>query len=345
MEINKISRKLLAEGWTKDQTPPGMKGWNEFYGGWTYHYSARLNTVFESPCGLLWKREELSHSGACFFMGVTWSEENDNIMRMCPYYTRDKRCELNDPVLEDHPTRTGPDEYIPFCPVHETDREWDYEHSGKKAIDDAEKIEDERWAEFSEKRKGRACRLQSHYNRKTQTWTMNYDPQFCSSGCAYCNVLHRPVSSKKVNVFYDRKEVRVKKGEGLFEDEEVVTVRKGIKLLSRPVSETIAEAIVKRSLHDIQRRVELNLWAKIFLGELKSVEVINLRAGRTEARDLLQDIQDVQAGIEVIHEIDVQKASAAKKRESREKKKGRKGTEIKRFRQAEDSGRRYAAEV
>ena len=30
---NLISQKLLAEGWTKELTPPGMKPWDDFYGG------------------------------------------------------------------------------------------------------------------------------------------------------------------------------------------------------------------------------------------------------------------------------------------------------------------------
>lgn len=325
MKINKISQKLLAEGWTEDQTPPGMKPWNKFYGGWEYHYSSRLNTVFESPCGILWKREELPHSGKCMFMGVDWTEENDNMVTLCPYYTRNHRCEANEPAWEDYPFRSGVDEYLRNCVVHETDREWDYEHSGKKILDEAKRVEDEKWAEFSGRRKGRACRWHSHYNRTTQTWGMSYDPRWCSTyRCTYCDVLHRELSRKKVNIFFDRKEVCVKKGEGLFGDEEVVTVRKGIKLLKRPVSETIAEAIVKRCLNDIQRNEELNNWHRIFLGEIKSLEVVNLRAGRTEARDLLQDLQDVANGIEVVHDIDTQNAAKAKKRENREKRKAEK---------------------
>lgn len=325
MEINKISRKLLAEGWTEDQTPPGMKPWNKFYGGWTYHYSSRLNTVFESPCGILWKRDELSHSGMCMFMGVAWTEENDNMVTLCPYYTRGTRCEINEPAWEDYPFRSGVGEYLRNCVVHETSREWDYEHSAKKILDEAKKIEDEKWAEFFANHRGRACRWQSHYNRTTQTWRMNYDPMWCDQyRCEYCDVLHRELSRKKVNVFYDRKEVRVKKGEGLFGDEDVVIVRKGIKLRQRPISETIAEAIVKRCLPSIQRNVELNSSCMIFMGELKSVEVINLRAGRNEARDLLQDLQDVANGIEVVHEIDAQNAEKARKREARKKREAEK---------------------
>ena len=325
MEINKISQKLLAEGWTKDRTPPGMRSWNDFYGGWVYLYSGRRDAVFESPCGILWKREDLSIGGMCAFMGVVWSEENDNMVTLCPHYTRDYRCELNAPEWEDHPFRTGPDEYMRNCAVHETDRKWDYGQSGKKVLDELERIKSEKWTEFCRKYRDRACRWQSHYNRKTQTWSMAYDPRTCSlHACQYCSVLHREVSRKKVNVYYDRKEVRVKKGEGLFEDEKTVTILKGIKLLPRPVSETIAEAIVRRCRDSIQRTVELNSSWRVFMGEIESVEVINLRAGRTEARDLLQDLQDVANGIEVTHEIDMQNEKAAAKRESREKRKAEK---------------------
>lgn len=101
MEINKLTQRLLNEGYTEDQTPPGCNPWNRFYGGWTYNYRNRLNTVFETPCGLLVKRTEIGHSGAMGYMGIDWTEENDNVTILCPHYSRNGTCELNHPLLED----------------------------------------------------------------------------------------------------------------------------------------------------------------------------------------------------------------------------------------------------
>ena len=50
-------------------------------------------------------------------------------------------------------------------------------------------------------------------------------------------------------------------------------------------------------------------------------EVENIRIEARESRDLLQDLADIAAGIEVIHQSDLEKAAKVKKREDREKRK------------------------
>ena len=122
MEINKLSQHLLAEGWTEDQTPPGCNPRNRFYGGWTYRYQSRLNTVFETPCGLLLQRTEISHSGSMGYMGIEWMEENDNSTIICPYYDRTAPCKLNHPLLEAQGNAGCHYESLHFCAVHETDK-------------------------------------------------------------------------------------------------------------------------------------------------------------------------------------------------------------------------------
>lgn len=34
-ELNRVTEQLLKQGYSKEQTPLGMKDWNFFYGGWT----------------------------------------------------------------------------------------------------------------------------------------------------------------------------------------------------------------------------------------------------------------------------------------------------------------------
>ena len=83
MEINKITQELLAQGWTKDQTPEGFVPWNDFYGGWEYKRSVTQKFVFLTPCGMLVKGNKVT--GDMSYMGVNWSFENDNAVINCPF--------------------------------------------------------------------------------------------------------------------------------------------------------------------------------------------------------------------------------------------------------------------
>lgn len=313
-EVNKISRKLLAEGWTKDQTPPDMHPWNDFDGGWSWKTSARMNTVFSTPCGLLLRRRDFGN-GSMSFMGVDWTEENDNYAVLCPYFGRG-RCELNDPLLEDHPMGGGSGELLYFCPIHETNEPFDYERSREKVFDDGEKVKEERWKAFQETRGGRVCRVHSRYNRSTGEWSFRYDPMMCLS-CSYCTVLGKENSPKTANVFYDLKIVSVVQGEGMFPDEERVSITKGLKFLEHPRSETVCEAISKLCRDEIVRKETMRRNMDIFLGRIKSIEVLNVRVERRESRDLLQDLRDVQEGIDVKHASDMEAAAQAKKKDDR----------------------------
>lgn len=317
--LNKITLKLLDEGYTKDQTPPGMRRWNEFEGGWTYDFRSGRGIVFETPCGLLLQRAELGSSGYMSYMGVDWTEENDCPTIVCPYYDRQEPCQLNHPLLREHDTAGGHYEHLYFCAAHETDRAFDYEQSVSRVRDLAKAEMEQLWQVFSEKHHGRVCRHHSRYNRKTKQWSMHYDPMICRMyQCTMCAVLGKPLSAKRANVFYDLKKTWTEKGQGLFPDEERASVKKGIKLLEKPISETLCEAIVKSCRREIIDREMMRHHADLFFKRY-ALEVLNIRAERRESRDLLQDLRDIQDGIEVVHESDQKKAAAAKKSEKRKK--------------------------
>ena len=76
MELTKITKELLAQGWTKDQTSEGFRPWNDFYGGWEYKRSTYAKFVFQTPCGMLIKGDKVISDMA--YMGVHWMVENDN---------------------------------------------------------------------------------------------------------------------------------------------------------------------------------------------------------------------------------------------------------------------------
>lgn len=319
MEINKLSQRLLSEGYTENETPPGCNPWNWYYGGWTYKYRERLNTVFETPCGLLLKRTEMGHSGSMGYMGINWTEENDNATIICPYYDRTAPCELNHPLLEMQQNAGCHYERLHFCAVHETDRPYSYESSTRRVKDLADQEEDQLWQEFSEKHKGRVCRVHCRYNRKTKVWTAGYYPERCKSyACSFCTVLQVEIDvSKKGNIFYDEKRTRQITGEGLFEDYEQVTVVKGKRLLDKNIPLQKCEAIVKYGLREVKHNLQMKYHSELYLNPSLKIEFVNFRAEKRESRDLLQDLNDVANGILVVHEADQVKRKAEDKRQRR----------------------------
>lgn len=317
METNKLSQRLLAEGWTKDQTPPGLRPWRDFDGGWTYDYRHRLDVVFEAPCGLLWKRNEVSMCGHMSFMGVEWTEENDNITTLCPHFEMDGPCPMNHQLLRDAPIAGCHYEKLCFCALHETDKPWCYEQSAQKVKDEQKAIEDRLWEEYQASKHGRVCRNQSRYNRRTREWSSYYDPMFCHYGCRHCSVLGKDLSEVRGNVFYDVKITWTQKGIGFLPDTQKTDITKGVKFLDKPCSLTIADAIAKVCKRDIQRREETKRSLDLYLGRIDKIEVLNIRAERRESRDLLQDLKDIEEGATIHHASDDIKAAKSRKSENR----------------------------
>jgi len=318
-EINKLSQRLLSEGYTEDQTPPGCKPWNQFYGGWTYNYQDRLHTVFETPCGLLVNRTEMGHSGSMSYMGVDWTEENDNATIICPYYDRCSACELNHPALESSANAGCHYESLHFCAVHETDKPYSYDTSVQRIKDLADQEQERLWQAFSTQHKGRVCKHQCRYNRHTKKWSAGYWPEQCiSTGCYFCNVLQTEIDrTKKGNIFFDEKRTRRIAGEGLFDDHAQITITKGKKLFDHPIPLVICEAIVKYGLRDVKSRLSLNRQSETFNNPDLQIEFLNFRAEKKVGRDLLQDLDDVANGIAVVHEADQVKQNAEAKRQRR----------------------------
>ena len=313
MELTKITKELLAQGWTKDQTPEGFSPWNDFYGVWEYKRSTYSKFVFQTPCGLLIKGDKVISNMA--YMGVHWMVENDNPVINCPYFSL-RDCPCRHPLLKGRQlysfiSRIGSYKH---CAVRRTDLPWEYGNSVEKVLDENTREEDQLWEVFSKRHNGRVCRNQAYFNRTEKKWHMHYDPMTCvHHGCSHCSILDKPISIKKANIYYDLKKSHVQKGQGFLPDENIVSITRGIKLLR--ASETICEAIVKHCKAYIEATVRLNNHSFCFFGG--SVEVLNLRYERRESRDLLQDLRDVAAGIAVVHEADLKKAQKEAKHSRR----------------------------
>ena len=204
-------------------------------------------------------------------------------------------------------------------------RPYTYEGSVDETHDHVWREADKLWEVFKAQHKGRVCRQQSHYGRTTKTWRAYYDPMDCANFgcCSYCDVLAKELDTRKGNVFYDLRKSWTVKGEGLFPDQRKTMVEKGHKLLDRTASLTLCEAIVKYGRHRVEERVRSEFHHDLFFNKSLEIEVIILRAARVDKRDILQDLQDVTNGIEVIHAADSLKAAKAQKQARREAAKAR----------------------
>lgn len=317
MTINKLTQKLLAEGYTKENYPDYVSEWNDFYGGFEYKYNYRNTLLFSTPCGLHIKGSSWA-CGNMSYQGIVWSMENDNPTINCPYHKNN--CELNHPLLRDAK--------IPFicCACHQIDGLYDYNKSLDRVNDLEEKRQERLFAEFATKKDGRVCKLHCRFNASKDCWEQNYDPiDVCARyDCSYCSVLKKNFSGKKGNVFYDIITKRIiAEGEGFCREEKIQTsIIKGKKLLSKPAPIEICEIIAKTKQNQILNRVRNRYSSQLFFAEYHGVyfevDVINIRAERKETRDLMQDLTDISNGITVVHDSDNIKAVKQKKSEARQ---------------------------
>ena len=125
------------------------------------------------------------------------------------------------------------------------------------------------------------------------------------------------MSTKKGNVFYDVRISYIRDDDTIFSGQEVVRINKGVKLLKSPTSITICEQIVKRCQEDIKKKERDKYGMKIALSGWK-VEIMNIRAEQRESRDLMQDLQDISEGIEVVHVSDKEKLIKEQKKDKRQ---------------------------
>ena len=318
-ELNELTKRLLAEGWKPEETPPGTKEYFWFYGGWTYTTEALRAMTFETPCGLLVEGSRFGN-GDMSCQGICWQPENDNPVVCCPRFDMDF-CAMRHPMLwsNAYDSRSG---IARQCACHRTDRPFTYEGSLDEAHDRVWAEAEELWLKFKARHKGRICKQHCRYDRTSKEWHVSYDPIECADtygrACRYCPILDKELDTRRGNVFYDVKETRIIKGDWLFPDKEVTTVRKGIKVLDRTVSLTLCEAIVRYAKHHVIDRFMLNHHHELYFDKSLRYELVNFRAQRQNTRDIMQDLADTAAGIEVVHQADAEKLQREQKRARKE---------------------------
>ena len=319
MNENELTRRLLAEGYKPEDTPPGMCAYAAHEGGWTYDIATLRSMIYETPCGLLAKGDHFTN-GYMSYGGIDWRPENDNPVICCPVFTSEP-CPLMHPALQRlhmncHGTSS---DIVRQCDCHPTKRPYAYECSVDEVSDRGQQEANRRWELFSAAHKGRVCRFQSAYGRTTKEWHTWYDPMDCAHmNCRYCDVLAKELDLKRGNVFYDLRMSCTQKGSGLFPNQRKVSITKGCKLLKKTTSLSVCDAIVKYGRHRVDEYIRNKYHRELFFDSTLEIEVLNLRAARMDTRDIHQDLQDIANGIEVIHAADTLKAANAQKRARRE---------------------------
>ena len=324
-ELNKLTQRLFAVGWTKENHPDYVRDWtyqSMFYGGFEYTREKKDSMVFSTPCGLLIKGSYWN-SGSMSYRGIDWTMENDNPTIRCPY--RKVGCRLNHPLLRDSPIGGGADSIMVECACHEVPDAYDYNRSWDIIEAEEQAVQEDLFQMFAKQMNGRVCREQCRFDRKKQQWQQIYDPiRVCArQRCSFCTVLQKELSRSRGNVFYDVKISTKKSGEGFFPDEYPVRIIKGKKFLEHPASLDICTVIAEQFQSEIIGKEEERYSRELFFAKNHDryfkLEVLNIRAASRERRDAEQDTADEQAGSIVVHKQDMDAAVKAQKRARREK--------------------------
>ena len=321
MSMNKLTERLLAEGYTKENHPDYVR----WYGNMEeFEYTPEYleTTVWEAPCRIM-RKGEFTH-GYLSYADVDWRAENDNYNFHCPY--NKKECEHFHPLLRDITIGAK-------CSWHMTDKPYDYDNS-------VEKIEDERKRIIGknlEKKFGHpgmihcaCCRI----NEETLEPYFKYEPRRCinfmNNGCdnktCWCTGKERDLTL--ANIYYDvRITTEYSKG---FIVEPVIQITKGEKLFDSRKAITDLELYLKKypdaplQKEKGKSKHSRRLFFAKYHGEKYDLEILSVRIEKRESRDLMQDLQDIKDGIEVVHASDLTKAVKKDKKERREKYKGKK---------------------
>ena len=350
---NKLTQRLLSEGYTAENHPDyvyigGMSGrqksLDNYKGGFEYYGWYIYEKVFKTPCGMQCKGK-FAHTGLSW-QGIEWCYENDNPWILCP--KGEVGCQLREKPFRSEGTGV----LCRHCVVHEVNEDYSYEGSceaERHLLDD--KIRRDKTS-FILQKNHHVCENHMHYDIHTKQWVFRYDPMNCANGFCraqassfedggWCPVLNKRLSKEKGNVFYDvRYSGRDYSKDGtLFEGERFERIVKGKQLFNKPIRLDIARVIANLCKDAIQQRERWNtteyhslIYFRAERGEIDfQWQVINIRAEKKVTRDLEQDLRDIEDGIQVTHEFDIQRAKKKAKSDKRADAKQKRIDRIKRM--------------
>ncbi len=329
-EYNKLTKRLLAEGYTTDNFPPyvqidssrltGDDPLNNLSGGFEYKKWHADQIVYKTGCGRFVKGENVIDRIAT--MGVDWQHENDNPVIRCPYDKSD--CRDNDKRL--HGMSGGGLCIQCWCVCHRTEEPYDYKNSIEKANEEREAERERKYQEYADAHNGRVCQNHMYYNERKREWNLHYEPRRCADGCyyakdRYCPILGKKLSKKRGNVYYDVKTSGIHQRMGdqctLLDGTQWINVRKAVRFFKRPCSMDICEAFIKVQSDDIERYYRENHSIQQMMDPTWRFEILNIRAESKPSRDLIQDLEDIKAGIYTTFDPESEKQSIQRKKEKR----------------------------
>ena len=323
-EFNKLTERLLAEGYTKDHFPDYVKEYASHYGGFQYKRSFSDELVFETPCGLRCKGRS-AFDGLCW-MGTEYTFENGNPIIRCP-----KDC--YNCQLRDEPFRIKDEGYGAMeCSLHQIDAEWQFEGSCEQIAKESKERRESQFEAFREERHGRVCRNQCRYNFEKHEWEMNFSGYKClQSYCAgKCPVLGRELTTEKGNIYFDiETDQRDTSKDGtFFEGERIRTITKGLQFFPKPNNLDKIQTFLKTERSHFEWLIKTNVMPKIasawtmFHAELGEIDfkwrILNVRIEKRNVRDLDEDLQNIQEGTIVVDAKEQEKKEKQFKREKRE---------------------------
>ena len=342
---NKLTELLLAQG----ADPKDMDTWPDdviSVDGKHFVYRAdgrrRAWMQWESPCGLLAQGTPGQWWGELHIDGVFHCAENFNPLFACPW--PGKKC----PHKKKLPPGIN-------CEFHWSDQPYDPE----KDIANIERRRRTALHILYEKdlreHPGYATRCANAEEAQLPDgswgyrfrWNLNECTKFCPNTCCPARGW-KERNTEPVNIFFD---VYV---ERRYEDEYLgviyprieKTLQKGLRVFDKPVARTDAEFSLKiwernpgsivlpLAMHKLQPYTGLDVkehdaYRETFFLERHGqyngkrytlyAELRNIRIAKYEQRDIMQDLADVQAGIEVFHPSDKKKQAKTEKTERRKR--------------------------
>ena len=341
---NKLTERLLVQGVKLEDYLTWPEGvWACEANNFAYSRMYRFTPTWESPCGLL-----IHEHGDMW--GETWAEgefkcaENDNPLFGCP--CPGKPCEHRKKL----PAGIN-------CQFHRTDREWNEAESVERLAKLRSARAREIWETDYQKYPGwkgycpnvDAEDMPDGSVRRRARYTLYKCLQYgCQSTQCICR-MGAERDLRKANIFYDLYiEKRYNEGLAPYAEKKL---RKGLKVFDKPVAWTDAEIALKIWKHDpdswhlpgimhgklsVRQVTETkdsyfvrhHRWMDGRTGVELYTEIRNIRIGRNEQRDMMQDLQDARDGIEVVHASDQVKAAKALKNERRQKYKVEKAAKL-----------------
>lgn len=298
--LNKLTERLMKEGYSKEAYPDCVKEYNAFYGGFIYTPDYIKGMRFQTGCGIEMSGGDVI--GTMSFLGQDWFYENDNPVIVCPYNR--EGCPKNHELLK-KPAKSG----LYFCACHAVRQtEVPAATTLDQVLAEKEVSRKESLRRYKRDHAERFCLNHMDYFPETNSWKLIFKPRKCEH-CEVnqCTLFGYKLSPQKGNIYYDCEVVTVN-DETVFLDSREILLFKGIPVLREDVSITICEMIVEACAQEI---LETEFFHPYDIPKAVSFTNRNVRAAISCVRNMEEDLEDIKKGIHIIYCTEIMEAKAA----------------------------------